>query len=44
VRDVRDDCYAGETIHGVMEARKRGLVWRIEILAAIFQGPIKEFL
>lgn len=27
VRDVRDDCYAGELIRDVHQARERGLVW-----------------
>lgn len=27
VRDVRDDCYAGETIRDIHQARERGLVW-----------------
>lgn len=27
VRDVRDDCYAGEVIRDLAEARERGLVW-----------------
>lgn len=29
VRDVRDDCYAGETIRDVTRARERGLVWSV---------------
>jgi transposase len=27
VRDVRDDCYAGEVIRDLVQARDRGLVW-----------------
>jgi hypothetical protein len=27
VRDVRDDCYAGETIRDLHQARERGVVW-----------------
>lgn len=27
VRDVRDDCFAGETLRGLDDARARGLVW-----------------
>jgi len=29
VRDVRDDCYAGETIRDLVQARERGLVWSV---------------
>ena len=27
VRDVRDDCYAGETIRDLAQARERGMAW-----------------
>ena len=30
VRDVRDDCYGGERLRDIEDARRRALVWCIE--------------